>query len=72
MAFNEFLHQKESLVLPFQLMNHDVNVDLFPSCHTTKDGTNGTQSFTIDSDSHPLECNGRFFCEDVKNNTRRL
>ena len=40
-------------------MNHSINVDLVLSCYTTKDGTNGTQSFTIDSDSYLLEYDGR-------------
>ena len=59
MACNKSLNQNESLALPYQLMNHGMNVDLVPSCYTTKDGNNGTQSFTIDGDSYPLECDVR-------------
>ena len=39
---NKSLNQNESLALPFQLMNHGTNVDLVPSCYTTKDVNNGT------------------------------
>ena len=47
---NKLLHQNESLALTFKLMNHGMNFDFFLSCYTAKDGTNGTQSFTIDGD----------------------
>ena len=59
MVCDKSLNQNESLALPFQLMNHGTNFDLVPSCYTTKDGTNDTQSFTIDGDSYPLEHDGR-------------
>ena len=59
MVYNKYLNQNESLALLYQLMNHSINVDLVLSCYTTKDGTNGTQSFTIDGNSYPLEYSGR-------------
>ena len=56
---NKSLNQNKSLALPYQLMNHGINVDLVLFCYTTKDRTNGTQSFTINGDSYPLEYDGR-------------
>ena len=47
-------NQNESLALPFQLMENGTPVNLTPKRFNSVEGTNGTQSFSIEEESCPL------------------
>ena len=56
---NKLEHQNGSLVLPFQLMEHGISINLTLSHFNIIDGKNSTQSFSIEEESYPLDFDGR-------------